>query len=234
MSRKAFFILRGLPGVGKTTFTNYVVDMARHDGLLTMVVSKDQIRERQKVLRGMDTWTFSQEDELIVEGEYLQQLGVATRSKHDIVIVDNTNVSEDKLKGCLTHIENNLEDDMTAIIHVLQIGTPDSKSREGEPGFSEGIIPRMRQQMRDSMHYFYSLVDYYDIYETKSLSDVVPSERFLPGICLGAETYDWSLNLDRFVGYCSGDIYDYVADWIMKGYEIGDLSPRKRFKIMVQ
>lgn len=83
-------VLRGLPGSGKSTLANQMLSMSKDNGRSVAVVNNDSIC---KELFGVD---FKPNSSWAVRNERVRRVIEASKT-HDIVILDNTNLSKNAM-----------------------------------------------------------------------------------------------------------------------------------------
>lgn len=219
LKRKVVYVLRGLPGTGKTTTANILIKRSMHDGLVTSYLSRDELRSKEKEQRGIDTWTFNQDDELFISYKFDHDLGQAIMNPQiDIIIIDNTNLTEQRISEIARLVKMGYFDWKVVLI---TFGDAASKSREKEPNFSTEIVNRMRKQMEG-----------FDFRKAKDC--------FFPLNCIAYNTEpgyerEWEDETilydpdDDFEGIDIASVYDEHADWLMEGYEIPETKSDRDF-----
>ena len=160
------FVMRGLPGTGKTTLCRLIQGIGAH--LKIAVVSRDHIRTALLAIRKEEEWVFSKENEDLVTEQFLKELNQAAKNPElDWVIVDNTTLSIERLEEVTKTF------DKDAKIVILQLGNWLShvRSRDDLPWTTE---KRMRNELADSATELFSLAlnrGNVWFYQAKSQSD---------------------------------------------------------------
>lgn len=152
---KIVIILRGLPGVGKSSLSLMLRWMLGTDKRV-VICSNDVIRARLIVERGLEEWDFSEENELYVRSLFLSQLNDYCINKEiSYIIVDNTNISSSRLKETFDVITNTEKEntDLTIFKIVLSIGNEWSVTRSSSSftKTKEMIFRKTYQQSKETL-----------------------------------------------------------------------------------
>lgn len=144
------FVLRGLPGSGKSTLSNEIQAIGRH--LNVVVISRDLCRKEISKTKEIAHWDYSPFMEGLASELFHQQGAQAMRDPLvDWVIIDNTTLS----KARIWEIDDLIRigrDEMQRVVHTvfLQLGFWMSSI---EPRFNvvpEAVETRMRREFGDS------------------------------------------------------------------------------------
>lgn len=95
-----FVVLFGLPGSGKSTFAKMLAGRCKEEGLLCVETSRDGYRHQED-----GSYKFVPAREPAIQAAHLETLHQLSEERfHDVVIVDDANLSEEQVIGTLLAI----------------------------------------------------------------------------------------------------------------------------------
>ena len=96
----SFVILFGLPGSGKSTFAKVLAGRCKEEGLLCAETSRDSYRHQKD-----GSYKFVPVREPAIQAAHLETLRQLSEERfHDVIIVDDANLSEEQVVGTLLAI----------------------------------------------------------------------------------------------------------------------------------
>lgn len=117
----SFVILFGLPGSGKSTFSRVLAERCKEEGLLCAETSRDDYRHQED-----GSYKFVPAREPAIQAAHLETLRQLSEEHiHDVIIVDDANLSEEQVVGTLLAINNDSNNvfliDFVPLPHIVHM-----------------------------------------------------------------------------------------------------------------